>query len=228
MTKQIWVLAMFIGMTWRACGGDAVVPPGNETNHPPHLGADTSLKLSRPSDDDIWVAGVGEGFRRNSYEAGFALGVGLGVPLSEHQTHDMALANLHYGWMFYDLTGKGKWYQGNWEFLGEFFGGGQYHPRNAYVAGLSTIFRYNFATGTRWVPFIDGGGGVSLTDIHRPDLSSTFQFNAQGGFGVNYFWRRNSAFLLQYRFLHLSNAGTEKPNGGVNTAVIYAGYNWFF
>ena len=46
---------------------------------------------------------------------------------------------------------------------------------------MTPIVRYNFSTGTRFVPFVDGGSGISLTDIKEPDLSTVFQFHSQIG-----------------------------------------------
>ena len=37
-----------------------------------------------------------------------------------------------------------------------------------------------------------------------------------------------SALTLQYRALHLSNAGIQEPNHGVNAQMFYAGLTWFF
>src|SRR5260221_417308 len=135
---------------------------------------------------------------------------------------------MRYGRMFSDVVGEQHWYRGNWEVLGELFGGGQYYPSKAYVVGLTPILRYNLATGRRWVPFIEGGAGATATDIGHPDLSTTFEFNVQGGVGMHYFWRENAAITVQYRFLHLSNAGIKSPNAGVNTSGVFVGLTCFF
>jgi lipid A 3-O-deacylase len=181
------------------------------------------------SRSNIWKQGVGDGFNRNSHEAGFALGAGFGVrAITGTRAHDLALATVHYGWVFSDIAGEKHWYRGNWELLAEIFGGAQFSSRTAYVIGAAPILRYDFATGTSWVPFVDVGGGVSATDIGRPDLSTTFEFNVQGGAGWHWFWRDNAALTLQYRWLHLSNAGLKFPNLGANTSLFYAGLTWFF
>ena len=33
---------------------------------------------------------------------------------------------------------------------------------------------------------------------------------------------------MQYRFLHISSAGMELPNNGVNTSAFYVGMSWLF
>ncbi len=69
---------------------------------------------------------------------------------------------------------------------------------------------------------------MSATDIGHPDLSSLFEFNGQAGLGVRWFWRKNGALILEYRYLHLSNAGLRTPNLGVNVNMLSAGVTWIF
>lgn len=203
-------------------------PPWSGT--PAGSGARETLHLEpdqRPA--SIWENEEGAGFRSGLLDAGFEVGGGFGHrAFGSTETHDFAVAKLHLGRMVGGVFGKDQWYRGNWELLGELFAGGQINPGNAYVVGLTPLLRYNFATGTRWVPFIDAGAGVTLTDIGPPDLSTRFQFNTQAGVGVRRFITRHSALTLQYRFFHISNAGIDDPNHGVNTSMFYAGISWFF
>ena len=177
----------------------------------------------------IWNNDVGEGFRKGVVEAGFEVGAGIGhQAFGSRVAHDFALAKLHLGRMVGGVVGEQKWYRGNWEVRGELFAGGQFNMESAYLVGLTPVLRYNFATSTRWLPFVDVGAGVMGTDIGRPDLSTTFQFNTQVGAGVRRFFTRNSALTLQYRYIHISNAGIDKPNYGANTSMFYIGMSWFF
>ena len=148
--------------------------------------------------------------------------------ITSRGTHDWALSTLEYGWIFTDVVGEGHWYRGNWELLAQVFGGAQFYPDTAYVVGAGPLIRYNFAAGHRLVPFIDLGGGVAATDIRNGDLSTTFEFNLQGGLGAHWFVRDNVALTFQYRFIHLSNAGIKFPNLGANTSTFLAGVTWFF
>lgn len=177
----------------------------------------------------IWEHGVGEGFRRGLMEVGLEFGGSVGhQAFGSQEAHDFALVKLQLGRMIGGLRGEGHWYRGNWEALGELLAGTQVNPDGAYLAALTPVLRYNFATGTRWVPFVDAGAGVTATDIGGPDLSTTFQFNTQVGFGVRRFITEKCAVTLQYRYMHISNAGIEQPNHGVNMSAIYIGSTWFF
>jgi lipid A 3-O-deacylase len=129
------------------------------------------------------------------------------------------------------LTGpvaKDHFWRGNFELLGSLFGGEQFNSHTAYLVGIAPLLRYNFATGSRFVPFIDGGAGLTLTDIRKPDLSTDFEFNVQAGIGAQWFFNPHIAASLQGRWLHLSNAGLDSPNQGVNTTMFLLGLNWFY
>jgi len=177
----------------------------------------------------IWQNGVGEGFlptvQTFSVEAGVALGVTI---FGGREDHDIALLSLAYGHMLGQVKGEGHWYRGNFEGRLELFGGGQYRPSTESVIGLTPHLRYNFATGTRWIPFFDLGAGVTATTIGAPDLSSTFQFNLQATAGVHWFLRDNLAMTGDVRYLHMSNGGLHSPNLGVNDVAFMIGASWFF
>ena len=143
----------------------------------------------------------------------------------------MILGAVLYGWTLSGLLGKFHWYQGNWTIIGEFFGGVQYHPDASFVVGLTPLMRYTIATEARWLPFVEGGFGPAFTDIGTPDLGSRAEFNIQAGVGTHYFFSEHQAITMQWRYLHISNAGIEKPNKpniGVNSSFLMIGTTWFF
>ena len=176
-----------------------------------------------------WIEGVGSGFRKGTTELDVGAGAGLGLEvLTSVGEHHWAIGIVDYGWIFSDVVGKDHWYRGNWELLADLFGGYQFSPEGAYFVGLSPHIRYNFATGSRFIPFIDFGAGATATDIREPDLSTTFEFNLQGGGGLHYFLRDDLALTFQWRFIHFSNAGIEYPNTGVNNSTFLLGLSWFW
>ncbi len=125
-------------------------------------------------------------------------------------------------------VGEGHWYRGNLEWRVEFFAGAQYSPNDEWLFGLTPHLRYNLATGTRLVPFIDGGVGVTATGIGPPDLSNTFEFNLQAGLGAHWFLKDNLALTAEARYLHMSCAGISHPNLGLNGLMGLIGVTWFF
>ncbi len=126
------------------------------------------------------------------------------------------------------VWGEDHWYRGNLEFRLELFTGAQFFPRSEWLVGLTPHLRYNFATGTRWIPFLDGGAGVTATGIGPPDLSGTFEFNLQAGGGLQWFLKENVALSLETRYVHWSCAGISKPNLGLNGVIGLLGITLFF
>jgi hypothetical protein len=176
----------------------------------------------------VWQGGVGDGFRNGARNAGIAAGAGIGTAIfGSDKAHDLALAYASHGWIFTHVVGQG-WRRGNGEFRVELFGGAQIDPKLRYVVGFTPVVRYNFANDSPWVPFADFGVGLALTNIKGPDLSTTWEFNIAIGGGALYFFRQNRALSLQYRGVHLSNAGFDSPNHGTNTHMFLLGLNWFY
>ena len=197
-------------------------PPSAMTNSVvlPELSAPTST---------IWEDGVGQGFRSTVHTLSVEAGVGVGMAsFGSTQAHDLALASLSYGHMWGPVLGKDHWYRGNFEYRIELFGGAQYSPSTEWLVGLTPHLRYNFATGTRWIPFLDGGAGVTATGIAHPDLGGTFEFNLQAGGGMHWFVRHNLALTGEVKYTHMSCAGIDKPNLGLNDILAYIGVTWFF
>lgn len=186
------------------------------------------LSLERPA-SRIWRAGIGEGFQPGAESFTLSAGATYGFPeFGSTQKHDLALASVTYGHMLGCVWADNTCFRGNWEFRLELFAGAQYSPSTEWLVGLTPHFRYNFVTGTRLVPFLDGGAGVTGTGISGPDLSGRFQFNLQGGVGVQWFIKNNVSIDLEARYLHISNADISLPNNGLNGITGLIGISWYF
>ena len=160
-----------------------------------------------------------------NWNVGVILGAGFGVAaMGTEIAHDLATATIHAGKL---LETEHPFFR-HIELGGELWGGGQYHPESAYVLGLTPVLRYHFLPKARFTPFVDGGAGVTATDIMHPDLSTTFEFNLQVGAGFHWTLRKDLALTFQARYLHISNAGIETPNNGVNSFLFSAGVTRFF
>ncbi len=177
----------------------------------------------------IWAGEPGSGFQENTFQFGAAAGGGFGARIyGTTRVHDFALGYLNAGWIFTEPLLPTTWLKGNWELRAEILGGIQLRPERYVVGATFPSFRYHLASGTHFVPFIQFGVGGTATNIKGPDLSTTFQFNLHAGAGVNYFVTDGAALSLEYRLFHLSNAGIEQPNAGVNTHLILAGVSFWF
>jgi len=245
IVSMLVVIGSALGASAAGSGNELTLAPADPT--PGQLESPASrttrilekddLWFVAPEDEDpfgskpagIWQGAVGEGFRSSvqtfSLEAGTALGV---QAFGGRQVHDLALLSLSYGHMLGKVVGEDHWYRGNWEVRGELFAGGQFSPESDPFVGLTPHLRYNFATGTRWVPFADLGAGVTASGVGPPDQSGTFEFNLQANVGTHWFVRDNVALTFEAGFLHMSCAGLHDPNLGVNTVKGMIGMTWFF
>ncbi len=183
----------------------------------------------KPSPSSIWQDGIGQGFRPETQSLGLGAGAAYGLAdFGSQVAHDLALVSLAYTHMLCPVQGQGHWYRGNWEWRLEGLTGTQVSPTSDWLVGLTPYLRYNLATGTRWIPFFEGGLGVTATSIGLPDLASVFEFNLQGGSGVHWFFKDNVALTVTARYIHMSCAGINQPNNGLNSVIGMLGVNWFF
>ena len=210
---------------------DSTNPPPQA---PPSISASTNIMPAskvglETARDSIWENGIGEGFRSDDQSITVSAGATYGIAtFGSREQHHLAMGSLTYGHMLGGVVGEGHWYRGNPEFRIELFSGAQFQPDTRWLVGLTPHLRYNFATGTRWIPFVDGGAGVTATSIGPPDLSGTFEFNLQAGTGIYWFLKDHLALSLEARYLHMSCAGIHKPNLGLNGVTGLLGITYFF
>ncbi len=89
---------------------------------------------------------------------------------------------------------------------------------------VSPLFvRWNFPpAGDRGARiFGEIAGGLLFTSEPVPVRTTTFNFLDQAGFGVRIEESEGRAWLIGYRFQHVSNAGRVKPNPGANFNFVY-------
>jgi opacity protein-like surface antigen len=181
------------------------------------------------SNPGIWESGIGQGFRPGTKSLGVSAGGNWGLTaFGSVEAHDLAFLTLSAGYMLGPVLGAGHWYRGNAEIRLELFSGAQFSPEPEWLVGLTPHLRYSFATGTRWIPFVDGGAGVTATGIGPPDLSNTFEFNLQAGAGLHFFLNDHVSFTAEARYVHWSCAGLSEPNLGLNGVTGLLGVNFFF
>jgi lipid A 3-O-deacylase len=222
ISSAVWyiMLCTFVTASWNAKAQQRL-PFTNSIS--------TTEVILAPEKGSIWENGVGGGFRSTTYSFGLSAGATYGFSsFGSVQSHDLALTTLSYGHMLSRVWGEGHWYRGNLEFRLELFTGAQFSPSREWFVGLTPHLRYNFATGTRWIPFVDGGAGVTATSIGPPDLSGTFEFNLQAGTGIQWFLKDNVALTMEARYVHWSCAGISNPNLGLNGVTGMLGLSFFF
>jgi opacity protein-like surface antigen len=98
--------------------------------------------------------------------------------------------------------------------------------------GFNLLLRYDVATGTRVVPFLEGEAGIlrstpQSTDRRSQFRASQFNFTLQVAPGLCYFLTPQAAVSLENRFHHISDANTTAHNPGLNADFVLLGFSIF-
>ena len=82
--------------------------------------------------------------------------------------------------------------------------------------------------GMKFQPYFKLGAGLIYISQHTREQSTHFNFNEYAGLGAHYFFKKDIAFTLEYRYRHISNAGIKHPNTGINTSFNICGLSFIF
>lgn len=98
-------------------------------------------------------------------------------------------------------------------------------PTGAYGVGVTPKLTYTFTSFSSLKPYLEGGGGPLWTnfDGRIPEQGSDFNFLVWGGGGGSYDLTEQWALIAGVRFSHISNGGTDSPNGGLNYLLPFVG-----
>ncbi len=102
-------------------------------------------------------------------------------------------------------------------------------PEDGEETGLTMFFRYAVPVGSKTSLFGEIGSGpmyFSLDTVEQGE--SGFNFLNQFGVGLRQEVGDGIAFSAGYRFRHMSNAGTDTPNRGINSNAFVAGISLLY
>ncbi len=77
------------------------------------------------------------------------------------------------------------------------------------------VYEFGAPQSSKFVPYVEGGVGLIYTDFQREGQAYRVNFNPVAGFGI-----RNRTTFLTVRLHHLSNAGLNDDNRGINSVVL--------
>src|SRR5258708_976471 len=75
---------------------------------------------------------------------------------------------------------------------------------------------------------LERAAGAGGTRLRVPEIDSTFTFVLAAGAGLSYFVTDTVAVNAGYRFQHISNGDTSKPNRGFNSDSGVVGVSFYF
>ena len=101
----------------------------------------------------------------------------------------------------------------------------RYFSPEGYMIGVVPVgMRYNAPSATAIRPYAYLGVGFGWTDLTQLDeIDRRFNFLIQGSVGLRGAVTETQAWTFEARYSHVSNAGTELPNLGLNCLVFLAG-----
>jgi lipid A 3-O-deacylase len=174
------------------------------------------------------AATFSERFKKGESDFGGQLGWGwtIDIPPGRNRT-DLGFLYFFPNWQ-HNLTGMiGKsWYRGALFYHME--AGLAFSDRDdKFLLGWSPLMvQYKFLSPKRrWAPNVMLGTGFSMTnwkDVADRELGSEFQFLLHAGTGLEFF-QKEGAYSINYRFFHVSNAGIQFPNIGLNAHMFTLG-----
>jgi hypothetical protein len=164
-------------------------------------------------------------------EVGLSVGYLLPHRLTQDHTTKQQGVALMPSWMM-TLTDPigGSWYRGQFSLGAEMVYIQFQEPFVTHGVGFAPKIKYTFVALDRIRPYAEFAGGPFWTDLAGkiPEESSRFNFVLMTGFGVSYFLTNQVALNVGYRFQHISNAGTQYPNLGLNASLPYGGFSFYF
>jgi lipid A 3-O-deacylase len=152
---------------------------------------------------------------------------GFGATRTQVQTVD---AIGRFGWFLSAEVGEESWYQGRHELLVELPLHLTVDPQTRIMTGgyLLGSWKFTGLADKRLYPYVLAGGGVLFNDLGLATQGTRLNYSYQGGTGLQYLINQELALLAEYRYHHVSNAGTAEPNEPLNSSKFLLGVSFFY
>ena len=149
--------------------------------------------------------------------------VGMGKTREHVETADLLL---RYGRVLRSNVGS-SWYTGRHDLLVEIPVHVVLRPDLAPMFGMNFLASYFFSSNKKTGPYFFAGGGPVYTEADIPGLGSNLNGNYQAGMGFVFRIEKRYSLNMEYRFHHISNAGTRDPNVPLNSSKVLLGITFF-
>lgn len=154
--------------------------------------------------------------------------IGIKIP-----DFDYSQTNFRLGWMLSSPESSKFLLRGNFEAVLELSNSIIFSSYGNYMGGLTALLRYNFVQqDSRFIPYIQGGAGIVYTDAYRDDsqsaIGNAINFTPQASMGFRYLVDKNWSIDVEATYQHISNAGLDDKNDGVNALGGFIGLTYFY
>jgi hypothetical protein len=127
-----------------------------------------------------------------------------------------------YNHVIFDDIGSG-WYRGFHSILVEVPVHFVVSPDTSTMLGMNFLACYTFTADQTIHPYLFGGGGPVYSFADVPGMGAEWNGNYQFGIGMEYAMDKNYNLLLEMRYHHISNGGSEEPNDPLNSCKLLVG-----
>ena len=150
--------------------------------------------------------------------------VGMGKTSEHVETADIVF---RYGRVLRSDIGR-SWFKGHHDLLIEFPVHIVLRPVASPMFGMNFLASYFFTTYKKGSPYFFAGGGPVFIEAGSIDgVGSSLNGNYQAGIGFLFKTERGHNLNVEYRFHHISNAGTREHNVPLNSSKLLLGITFF-
>lgn len=133
----------------------------------------------------------------------------------------------------YRLAGKknfrSTWFESDYGRLSGYYEASMHYwekgNNQIYGVAFSPVFVYTIGEKSdTFRPYVEAGIGaayISKTKLNSRNMTTHFQFEDRVGLGV-----KTGHYDFNARYMHYSNAGIEKPNGGIDIFIFTVAYRF--
>lgn len=139
-------------------------------------------------------------------------------------------SNLRFCRILTGLLNKNNLLRGDLEGIIEFSASSIVEGKGSFIFGCGPILRYNFLR-PKWriIPYVQAGGGICYTDAYYYEaIGQGFNFTLQLGIGAKYMLNSHWSLDIETRYNHISNAGMDHRNKGINAIGATIGFSYYF
>ena len=127
-----------------------------------------------------------------------------------------------YNHIIFNDLGSG-WYRGFHSILIEVPVHFVVSPDTSAMIGMNFLACYTFTADQTIHPYLFGGGGPVYSFADVPGMGAELNGNYQFGIGMEYEMAKSYNLLLELRYHHISNGGSEEPNDPLNSCKVLVG-----
>ena len=151
-------------------------------------------------------------------------GYGQSIPGWGQTTERVETIDLvpRYSHVIFDRIGSG-WLEGYYATMVELPLHVVVSPELSSMVAVNFLACYTFTADKLWRPYLFGGGGPVYSFADIPGMGAEWNGNYQFGLGLVHALDATQSLLLEVRYHHISNGGSEEPNVPLNSIKLLVG-----